>query len=59
MESLNDDSSDRINPCDAPKRIPAANRFPRLTFFRGGRGGAPGLHQGNLICSQLLWIKEG
>ncbi len=59
MESLNDDSSDQIYPCDARKRILAANRFSRLTFFRGGRGGAPGLHQGKLICSQLSWIKKG
>ncbi len=59
MDSLNDDSSERINRCDAAQRTKGANRFSRLTFFRGGRGGAPGLHQGKLICRQLSWSKKG
>lgn len=50
MESLNDDSSDRINRCD---------RFSRLAFFRRVRGVPQVGHQGKLICSQLSWIKKG
>jgi hypothetical protein len=49
MDSFHNDPTDRINRCS----------IQRLIFFRGGAAVAQVVHQGNLICSQLSWIKEG